>query len=190
MTEYKQKIRQYTIQSAKQPVYSVRDGLGVFNLNACFAKPNNYARFESYIEECIQQGSKQINLCNLASFCYKAGLDYCSEETFKFVQTIVEIIRQHKIPVVQNNISSHGEVDMQPISSLISYDRLINMVYTNSILVDCLKIIGFADVQVRDVVEFTHDFRKVVPSDLIAELPIKSKKTMRAYDRILGLLND
>lgn len=187
MAEYRQKTRQYIINSAKQPIYIHRDDYILFNLNACFVKSNNYARFESFVKEALQGGGSKVNLCNLASLCYKLGMDYCSDETFDFVQTAVEIIRQNGINVVQDGITLYGETDMQPIESLISYDRKNNVVYTNHVLVECLKIIGFADVQVRDVVEYTKDFRKIIPSDLIEELPIRNRKTLRAYNKIKDL---
>lgn len=187
MAVYKQKTKQYIINAAKQPVYMQRGDVMLFNLNACFVKKNNYARYEALITEAVATGVNRVNLGNLASLCYKLEMDYASQETFDFVQTIVEIARQDKVFLVQDEIKSYGEVDMQPIKSLISYDGKSNVIYTNFVLVECLKVLGYQDSQVRDVVNITRDFRKIVPEDLIAELPIKNKKNNKAYERIKAL---
>lgn len=190
MVDYRQRTKQFILNASKQPIYTCREGVVLFNLNACFMKPNNYARFESYVKESLQNGGTQINLCNLASLCYKLGMNYCSEETYKFVQTLVEIIKIHKVPAVQMHFVSCGESDMQPIEHLISYDKDNNIVYVNQVLVECLKMLGYAEVQIRDLVDYTRDLRNIVPLDLIEELPIQNQQTIKAYKRIKELMSD
>jgi hypothetical protein len=185
---FKQKTKQYIINSARQPVYTIRNDVVLFNLNSCFVKQNNYARFETLIRESLSHGCKKINLGNLAALCYKLDMDYCSKETLEFVRIIVTIIKQHKVELVQNNIRSYGEVDMQPIDNLISYDEVNNIVYINSVLVECLKILGYVDSQIRDIITVTKDFRKIIPLDLIAELPIANSRTLKAYEKIKEVL--
>ena len=74
--DLKQKTKQFIINSAKQPVYTIRNGLILFNLNACFIKQNNYARFETMVRESLSHGVKKLNLGNLAALCYKLDMDY------------------------------------------------------------------------------------------------------------------
>lgn len=186
--DLKQKTKQFIINSAKQPVYTIRDGLILFNLNSCFIKQNNYARFETLVRESLSHGVKKMNLGNLAALCYKLDMDYCSEATLEFVKIITTIIKQHKAELVQEGVRSYGEVDMQPIDTLISYDSFNNVIYVNSVLVDCLKVLGYVDSQIRDILTVTKDFRKVIPLDLIAELPIANTRTLRAYEKIKEVL--
>ena len=115
-------------------------------------------------------------------------MDYCSKATLDFVKIITTIIKQHKAELVQENIRSYGEVDMQPIDTLISYDSFNNIIYINSVLVECLKILGYVDSQIRDILTVTRDFRKVLPIDLIAELPIANTRTLSAYEEIKEVL--
>ena len=186
--DLKQKTKQFIINSAKQPVYTIRNGIILFNLNACFIKQNNYARFETMVRESLSHGVKKLNLGNLAALCYKLDMDYCSKATLDFVKIITTIIKQHKAELVQENIRSYGEVDMQPIDTLISYDSFNNIIYINSVLVECLKILGYVDSQIGDILTVTRDFRKVLPIDLIAELPIANTRTLSAYEEIKEVL--
>lgn len=188
MTTYKQKTKQYVVNAARQPIYLLRDDAILFNLNACFVKKNNYTRFETILKEAVSKGGKSINLGNLASLCYKLEMDYCSRETLDFVQKIVDICKKEQVGITQDNVKLYGEVDMQPFDNLISYDRNSNIIYTNHVLVSCLKILGYVDSQIREVVDFTKDFRTVIPDDLVAELPIANRKTNKAYVKIKGIL--
>lgn len=188
MATYKQKTKQYVINASRQPIYVNRDDYILFNLNACFVKKNNYTRFETMVKEAKSKGGTKLNLGNLASLCYKIDMDYCSKETLEFVSKLVEIARKEKLIVTQDNIKLYGETDMQPIDNLISYDRQNSIIYTNSVLVECLKILGYVDSQIREVVDFTRDFRKIIPEDLVDELPILNKRTSKAYNKIKGII--
>lgn len=191
MAPYKTKTKQYVINSAKQPIYVHRDEYILFNLNACFVKKNNYVRFQSMINEAVEKGGTKLNLGNLASLCYKIEMDYNSEETYEFVQRIIEIIKgETDIELTQDNILSYGETDMRPLDSLVSYDGKSNILYTNSVLIDCLKILGYGEAQVHSIIDFTKDLSKIIPCDLIEELPISNKFTRKSYDKIKGLIND
>jgi hypothetical protein len=115
-------------------------------------------------------------------------MDYCSKETLEFVKIITTIIKQHKVELVQEGIRSYGEIDMQPIDKLISYDQVNGVVYVNSVLVECLKIMGYVDSQIKDIINVTKDFRKIIPIDLMAELPIANSRTLEAYEKIKEVL--
>lgn len=188
MAEFKQqKIKQYVISPSRQPVYVLQDDYIIFNLNACFIKKNNQSRFDSLVRESMVKGGKKLNLCNLASMCYKLGMDYCSDETLGFVKELKSIAAKNSVGVVQDGIESCGEIDMQPLTSLVSYDSATGVIYTNQVLVDCFKILGYVDSQIKEVVDYTKDLRNILPPDLIEELPIKNKRTISAYNRIKDL---
>ena len=188
MGQYKQKTKQYVVNSAKQPIYIHRDDYILFNLNSCFVKKNNYVRFQSMLEEAIDKGGSKLNLCNLASLCYKIEMDYASLETYEFIEKLVEIISKFNLKTTQDNIESFGEIDIRPLDSLISFDSKANVIYTNSVLIECLKILGYADSQLTNVIDFTKDLKNIIPEDLIDELPITSKRTMKAYNKMKALL--
>ena len=189
MAEYKQKTKQYIINSAKQPIFAFRNDCVLFNLNACFIKRNNFIRFDSALKEIVNKGGKNINFCNLASLCAKWEIDYCSDDIFVFVQQIVTTARQLNLKVIQNGFKSYGEIDMRPIDTLISYDAENNILYTNVILVECLNLLGYVDSQIRELADYTKDFRKIVPEDLIEEMPIMNRRTKKAYKRMRECLN-
>jgi len=188
MSQYKSKTKQYVINATRQPLYIHRDDYILFNLNACFVKKNNLTRFETLLREAVAKGGTKLNLGNLASLCYKLGMDYCSDETFEFIQKVIYVAKQEDIQLTQDGILSYGEVDMCPIDNLISHDKKNCVIYTNSVLVDCLKILGYVDSQIRDIINVTKDFRKIIPEDLIEELPTKNRKTIKAYERIKKLI--
>ena len=125
MATYKQKVKQYVINSAKQPIYFIRDGYIVFNLNSCFVKKNNYTRFQTVLNEASQFANK-LNLCNLASLCYKLNMEYCSNETLEFVLKLVDIINSVNLKITQDGILSHGEIDMRPLDNLITNESQKN----------------------------------------------------------------
>ena len=125
MAQYKEKYKQIVINSAKGPAYYFKpDNIAVFNLNACFTKKNNYVKFISSIKEVLEHTNK-INLCNLASLCYKLNISYNSVECYEMISKIIDLIKTDfpEVVLLQNNIECYGEVDLQPIHSLIQYDR-------------------------------------------------------------------
>lgn len=190
MAEYRQKTKQYIITATKQPIYVVRDGLALFNLNSCFPKMSSSSKLESSVRDMLLKGVKQVNIGNLASLCYRMELDYCSTQVYLFFKNIVDFMTTHGLEVVQKGIKSYGEIDSQPIDSLLSYDRKNNIIYTNSVLIECLKILGYVDNQIRDLVDITKDFTKIIPQDLIEDLPIVNEKTIKAYEKMRKLVND
>lgn len=185
---YKVKPKQYITNPAKQPQYFFYADYIVLNLNACFPKKGNYLKFLNCLKELKGLGTK-LNLCNLASLCYKLQIPYASQETLDFVQKLVNYIKQDTdFVITQDNITSFGEIDMKPFSYLISHDNQNNIVYTNSTLVDCLKILGFVDTQLFDILDYTKNLVDVIPPDLINELPIATKTTLGCYEMIKEIL--
>ena len=115
-------------------------------------------------------------------------MDYCSNETLEFIARLVDIVKDTDLQLTQDNILSHGEIDMKPLDNLITNDTKSNVIYTNNVLIECLKILGYAESQMSSIINFSKDLRNIIPEDLIEELPITSKKTNNAYKKIRGLL--
>lgn len=184
MAEYKQKTKQFIINSAKQPTIAFRGDFVLFNLNACIPKKNNFIKFDAALKELILKGGTKVNFCNLASLCHKLEMDYCSDEVFELAKRVILSAKNAGLEVLQNKVRSYGEIDMQPMHSLISYDKSNNVLYTNVVLIDSLKVLGYVDAQIREIVDFTKDFRHIIPEDLIEEMPIANERTIAAYERI------
>lgn len=189
MATYKQKTKQYIINAAKQPTYIHRGEYILFNLNSCFVKKNNMVRFQSVLDEAVSKGGSKINLCNLASLCYKIDMPYTSKETYEFVASLIELIKEkYDLQLTQDEIESFGEIDMRPIDTLVSFDKNADVIYTNEVLIKCLNILGYADCQLTKIVDYTQNLKTIIPIDLIEELPIMNRKTWKAYKKIAGLL--
>lgn len=184
---YKQKTKQYIINAAKQPPYLVLDDIVLLNLNANFPKKDNFNKLHTNLKE-IKQITNTLNLCNLASLCYKFNMDYASQETLDFIKNIIGIIKQEQFNIVQQNMLNCGEIDMKPISKLVSYDKEHNIIYCNSVLLDCLNILGYVDNQLSDVIDFCKNLRIIIPPDLEQHLPIETKKTLGCYNMIKEML--
>ena len=184
---YKQKTKQYIINSAKQPAYFIQDDFIILNLNANFPKKDNFSKLNSNLRELKSFGNV-INLCNLASLCYKFEMEYASQETLDCVKKIVKIIKDHNFTIVQNNVYNYGEIDMKPIDKLVSFDPTHDIIYCNNILIECLKVLGYVDNQLYDIIDFSKNLRHVIPEDLADKLPIQNKKNSGCYQMIKELL--
>ena len=79
MAQYKEKYKQVVINSIKHPSYYLFGDVVVLNLNACFVKRNNFIKFLLIVKEALELSNK-VNLCNLASLCYKLNISYESFE--------------------------------------------------------------------------------------------------------------
>lgn len=184
---YKQKNKQYIINASKQQPYFCKNDYIVFNLSASFQRKDNLSKFVTNLKEA-REFSDKINLCNLSSLCYKLGIIYASQETLDFVKKIIDLVKEQDFKILQNNILNYGEIDMRPFSKLVSYDEEHGIIYTNSVLIDCLKIIGYSDNQLYDIIDFTKDLKQIIPPDLIEELPIETKKTLGCYNMIKEMI--
>lgn len=185
---YKQKYKQYIMNAAKNPPYFCKEDCIVFNLNANFSKRDNFSKFDVYLKECRDLGSK-INLCNLASLCYKLRINYASIDTLNFVKQIVNRIKNETdLQIVQENVFNCGETDMKPLENLVSFDLQHDIIYANWIILDCLSILGYTDNQLYEVVDFSKDLKEVLPTDLINSLPIMNRKNAGCYNMIKELL--
>lgn len=185
---YKLKPKQYIVNAAKQAQYFFVEDYVVLNLNACFPKKDNYVKFESCVKEIKGQRPK-LNLCNLASLCYKLQIPYASQQTLDFVSNIYNYLKQETdFIITQDNIISFGEQDMQPFRSVLSFDAVNNIIYTNSTLMECLKLLGFLDTQLFDILDYTKNLRDIIPSDLVETLPIYNKQTSGCYNMIKDII--
>ena len=184
---YKQKYQQIVQNASKQPPYFCKKDYVVLNLNANFPKKDNFAKFNGYLKEVKEFGNK-INLCNLASLCYKVNVKYASQQTLDFIQKVINICKDNGFEILQDGVNNFGEIDMRPISNLISYDETHEILYTNSILLDCLGIMGYVENQLYDIIDLTKNLNEVIPEDLIDSLPIETKENLGCYNMIKEML--
>ena len=56
------------------------------------------------------------------------------------------------------------------------------------ILIECLKVLGYVDNQLYDIIDFSKNLRHVIPEDLADKLPIQNKKNSGCYQMIKELL--
>lgn len=189
MNTYKPKLRYYFINSCKQPQYIFNDNYVLLNLSSIFIKSDNFSKLDFLLKE-IRPITSVVNLCNLASLCFKFNMQYASKDTLNFAKKIVDICKENNMQIIQNNIFNHGEVDMKPISTLVYWDRQRDIIFCNSILMDTLKKLGYADNQLFDILDFSTDFNKILPDDLIQSLPIQSKASLGCYNMILDYIKE
>lgn len=189
MAQYKEKYKQVVINSLKYPPYYLIGDVVVINLNACFIKRNNFVKFFLILKEALELSNK-INFCNLASLCYKLNILYESEECLQFLEEIVDKIKaEHPhVEFVQNGVSNCGEIDVQPIYNLIRVDTEQNYIFINYVLLECLKVLGYVNCQVWEILELTKDFNHIIPWDLRKTLPISTQQTRQQYQKILEIL--
>ena len=184
---YKQKYQQIVQNASKQPPYFCKKDYVVLNLNANFPKKDNFAKFNGYLKEVKEFGNK-INLCNLASLCYKVNVKYASQQTLDFIQKVINICKDNGFTIIQDNVSSFGEIDMKPFKSLISYDNVHEILYTNSVLMDCLSVLGYVENQLYDIIDFTKDLTNIIPEDMVDNLPIETKENLGCYNMIKEMI--
>lgn len=189
MAQYKEKYKQVVINSIKHPSYYLFGDVVVLNLNACFVKRNNFIKFLLIVKEALELSNK-VNLCNLASLCYKLNIPYESEDCIEFVRDIVNKLKGEypDIQFVQNGINNCGEIDLQPFYNLIRLDTQHNYIFINYVLLECLKTLGYVNCQIWEILELTKDFNHIIPWDLLRTLPISTPNTQQQYQKILEIL--
>lgn len=184
---YKQKYQQIIQNAAKQPPYYCKKDYIVLNLNSNFPKKDNFTKFNTYLKEIKDFGNK-INLCNLASLCYRINMRYASQSTLDFIQKVINVCKDHGFEIIQDNVLSFGEIDMRPFKSLISYDNEHEIIYTNMVLMDCLTVLGYVENQLYDIIDFTKDLTQIIPEDMIENLPIETKENLGCYNMIKEMI--
>ena len=184
-SKYKEKYTQIVINATKAPTYLYMGDVVMINLCACFLKKGNYMKYLSTIKEAMD-GYKKINFCNLASTCYKLGIKYNSLECLEFIQVLIQLTR-HDIPdviFVQNGILNCGEIDCQPLQSIIKIDKEKSTLFVNNVLLECLKYLGYVSSQLWSILSFTTNFNFIIPPDIIRQLPIKNESNDLFYKTI------
>jgi hypothetical protein len=184
---YKQKYNQIVTNATKQQPYFHKKDYTVLNLNANFPKKDNFLKFQANLKEISPVGNK-LNLCNLASLCYRVNVKYASQQTLDFIEKVINICKDNGFEILQDGVNNFGEIDMRPISNLISYDETHEILYTNSILLDCLGIMGYVENQLYDIIDLTKNLNEVIPEDLIDSLPIETKENLGCYNMIKEML--
>lgn len=191
MAAYKQRIQQIIMNSSKQLPYIIKEDVTILNLNTCFIKKASYSKLSSILKELVPNMiSNKLNLCNLASLCYKLGIKYDSEECLDFVYSIISFIKKEypQIELVQNGLQNCEEIDMRPLTNLMRMEKQTMTIYVNSVLLECLKNLGYVESQMFTIVDYTRNLKNVIPADLLKDLPIMNKRTIEYYKAIKRMI--
>lgn len=192
MASYKQRVQQIIMNSSKQLPYTILEDVTILNLNTCFIKKASYSKLSSILKELVpNMKNNKLNLCNLASLCYKLGIKYDSDECLEFVYSIVNYIKKEypQLELVQNGINNCEETDMRPLTNLMRMEKKTMTIYVNSVLLECLKNLGYVESQMFTIVDYTRNLKNVIPVDLLQELPIMNKRTILYYKAIKRILD-
>ena len=184
------KLQLITIDSSKgDTVYRYSDFLNV-NLNSLIRKKYfDVNSIEPQIRYLIAD-SNDINVTNLASLCYKLGVIYTSEECLDLVYRIKQVINKinRYINFVECGVTYLGELDVMPFRNLVIRDRKNSIIYINRILKDKLKVLGFSECQLAEVVLDDRVLNAVMPKDLLSDLLFTEDEAIAAHRKIRNIL--
>ena len=183
------RLKQFIISSDKQIPWFCYNNNILFNINSCFPKKDHIDKYGNILDSIKKETNiTKLNLCNLASYCYKVGIIYASEETLDFIRFLKEVAEQKGFKIVQENITNYWETDCKPINHLIKTDKQNNILYAHNVLLDCLKLLGYETTQLVDILDLTTNLKNIIPIDMIQDLPINSKKNLGCYNMIKEIL--
>ena len=189
MATYKTKYSQFIVNSSKQLPYTIHDDIIVLNLNASITKKVNLSKLINILGTALETSNK-VNLCNYASLLFKLELNYNSDASLDLIEDIVNCIKEEfdDIELMQNNMENCGEIDCQPISTMVSFDSENNIIYANSIITDSLKKLGYVDNQLYSVIDYSIDLREIFPTDILLTLPVATEKNKQQYTKIKDII--
>lgn len=189
MATYKTKYSQFVVNSSKQLPYTIHDDIIVLNLNASITKKVNLSKLINILGTALETSNK-VNLCNYASLLFKLELNYNSDASLDLIEEIVNCIKEEfdDIELMQNNMENCGEIDCQPISTMVSFDSENNIIYANSIITDSLKKLGYVDNQLYSVIDYSIDLREIFPTDILLTLPVATEKNKQQYTKIKDII--
>ena len=184
----KAKYKLNIIDSSKKIDYYLKEDTAVLNLNSCINKPTNLNTFEALIKEINSLNIKKINLCNLASLCYRINIDYASEKTLDLMINIISILDKYNCKVCQNKINNYNEIDLKPFDNLVKIDYIGGIIYTYPMVINITKIMGYLDNQLIDIFSNIDSLEAFLPEDMIHTLPIESEQNNLFYLDLKELL--
>lgn len=164
--------------------YLVFDDFCALNLNAVITRFNFNSNSLSVVLDEILPDYSKINLCGLASLCYRLKIRYGSEESFLLAKNIKAFFDKNypAVQFCQNQIIFDGDCDLLPIKNLWSIDENASTIYCHKMLFDVLDMLGFTAAQFPDILtEESVDLWKVLPRDIVLELPLLTDYTLDKY---------
>lgn len=184
------KIQVINIDSSKSDCLIIKDGLGIVNINALIKRYNLDKNYIGGSLKSIIPTINKINFTNLASLCYKIGLDYRSNQCLELVERLVRDFRSlnPNLIFVQNGITNQGETDMLPFESLFDIDTKSDTLYLNKILKDKLRMLGYADSQFTSLLLSFNKIDKLLPKDMLEDVAMCSDSNIIAYNKIKEVL--
>lgn len=150
-----------------------------------------YVRLIATVSEILaNRKTNKINLCNFCSLLVRYNIPYSSLNAYKLLKNIVKTIRRlsPNIQFVQNRVCNNGEVDIEPLISLIKFDRISETILMHSCIQKSLNIVGFSDIQLADVFDSTVSLIDLIPQDLLDKLPIYNRLNYAAWHELIQLL--
>lgn len=178
------------IDSSRTPTFFIKDTIPCVNLNALFKRTTDTTAIKNIADNL--ENISMLNLCNLASLCYKIKLDYNSKECKEMLEQVINEIKSYNgnIQFIQNCVHSNLEVDIRPFSKLTQYDEENDIIYINKILKDIFRFLGYTDTQIGNLVIQTKNLLEYIPSDLMEYVTLETTKSLQSYQELMDVMND
>ena len=176
------------VDSGKGGSIFFRNNLICLNLNAAIKHKNvNLSKVELVI-----QHASYINLCNLASLCYKLDINYHSRECEELLRNIIINIKAKNkdICFTQFNVNNFYEVDLNPLERLYYLDRINGIIYMNKVFKEQLNYIGFQDNQLASIFELADNADELIPKDLKMNLPLRNEQSEQQIEKLKKVIYD
>lgn len=178
-----------SLDSSNGDILFEKQGYTCLNINALVGRRLDEKNLKTRIQSLVLN-SRTVNLCNLASLCYKLHIKYDSFDCLNLLQLIVDNIKNlYDVCFIQNNIENKFEVDLKPFEILFRIDVNNSIIYISKLFKDKLNFIGFADSQMIDLITHVKDLYKYIPTDIISDIPINNEWTLTTYSYIKEILN-
>ena len=160
------------------------------NLNVVIPKLQFSATALSRIVEDFAKDYSKVEFCGLADLCYRLGIQYSSDACLDLIIMLKRFFKRYYpfMYFVQNGFEFDGSYGMLPLANLYKIDRIKDLVYVHKILVDQMTILGFASVQINEVLNTIDNLNALLPPDLVAKLPIMNEKNVIAFNKMCEVL--
>ena len=170
--------------------YLCTEDVVALNLNMVIPKVQfNTTSLARIVEDFAKDYSK-IEFCGLADLCYRLNIPYSSETILDLIITLKRFFKRYYpfMYFVQNGFEFDGSFGMLPLTNLYKVDKQRDLVYVHKILLDQMDILGFASVQVSDVLNTIDSVEDLLPPDLVSNLPLMSEKNIDAFNKLCEVL--
>ena len=176
------------LDSSKEPEIFNKDDIDCLNLNSAIKRNYNSQHFKNWIN---LQSLNELNLCNLASLCFKLRINYNSSDCLLLLKEVVDDIKEVKpnIKFVQKGVVNCGEEDLLPFKKLIEVNKESSIIYINRVIKDCLTFLGYTDAQLGELVLSVNNLLDYIPQDITKFITIQNNLSNHTYEKITEMLN-